>query len=206
MNIDFENISLDAGEPFVQFIRELSIPCRKYGIVLSVDNYVPMDHTDHYDRAEQGAVADYVIIMGYDEHYNGSDEAGSVASIGFVEKGIENTVADVPKEKVINALPFYTRIWETGADGISSQAVGMEMAQTYVADHQIATRWDEETCQNYGEFQDGDRLCQVWLEDAESIKVKLNIMEKYEIAGVAAWRLGFETADVWDVIGEYMDR
>lgn len=205
LNIDFENISLDAGEPFVQFIRELSIPCRKYGIVLSVDNYVPMNHTDHYDRAEQGVVADYVIIMGYDEHYNGSDEAGSVASIGFVEKGIENTVADVPKEKVINALPFYTRIWETGTDGVSSQAVGMEMARTYVADHGIAVRWDEQTCQNYGEFQDGDRLCQVWLEDAESIRVKLNIMEKYEIAGVAAWRLGFETADVWDVIGEYMN-
>ncbi len=206
LNIDFENVSLDAGEPFIQFIRELSIPCRKYGIVLSVDNYVPMNHTDHYDRAEQGVVADYVIIMGYDEHYNGSDEAGSVASINFVEKGIENTVTDVPKEKVINALPFYTRIWETGADGVSSQAVGMEMAQTYVADHGIATRWDEVTCQNYGEFQDGDRLCQVWLEDAESIKVKLNIMEKYEIAGVAAWRLGFETADIWDVIEEYMNQ
>ncbi len=206
LNIDFENVSLDAGEPFIQFIRELSIPCRKYGIVLSVDNYVPMNHTDHYDRAEQGVVADYVIIMGYDEHYNGSDEAGSVASINFVEKGIENTVAEVPKEKVINALPFYTRIWETGADGISSQAVGMEMAQTYVSDHGIATRWDEATCQNYGEFQDGDRLCQVWLEDAESIKVKLNIMEKYEIAGVAAWRLGFETADVWDAIEEYMNQ
>ena len=205
LNIDFENVSLDAGEPFIQFIRELSIPCRKYGIVLSVDNYVPMNHTDHYDRAEQGVVADYVIIMGYDEHYNGSDEAGSVASINFVESGIKNTVAEVPKEKVINALPFYTRIWETGADGISSQAVGMEMAQTYVSDHGIATRWDEVTCQNYGEFQDGDRLCQVWLEDAESITVKLNIMEKYEIAGVAAWRLGFETADIWDVIEEYMN-
>ena len=205
LNIDFENVSLDAGEPFIQFIRELSIPCRKYGIVLSVDNYVPMNHTDHYDRAEQGVVADYVIIMGYDEHYNGSDEAGSVASINFVESGIKNTVAEVPKEKVINALPFYTRSWETGADGISSQAVGMEMAQTYVSDHGIATRWDEVTCQNYGEFQDGDRLCQVWLEDAESITVKLNIMEKYEIAGVAAWRLGFETADIWDVIEEYMN-
>lgn len=205
LNIDFENLNQDSGEPFVQFIRELSIPCRKYGIVLSVDNYVPMNHTDHYDRAEQGVVADYVIIMGYDEHYNGSKEAGSVASINFVESGIENTVAEVPPEKVINALPFYTRIWETGADGIDSQAVGMEMAQTYVADHGIATRWDEVTCQNYGEFQDGDRLCQVWLEDAESIKVKLNIMEKYDIAGVAAWRLGFETADVWDVIEEYMN-
>ena len=206
LNIDFENLNQDSGEHFVQFVRELSIPCRKYGIVLSVDNYVPMNHTDHYDRAEQGVVADYVIIMGYDEHYNGSDEAGSVASINFVENGIKNTVAEVPPEKVINALPFYTRIWETGADGISSQAVGMEMAQTYVADHQIATRWDEKTCQNYGEFQDGDRLCQVWLEDAESIKVKLNIMEKYEIAGVAAWRLGFETADIWDVIEEYMNQ
>ncbi len=205
LNIDFENVSLDAGEPFIQFIRELSVPCRKYGIVLSVDNYVPMNHTDHYDRAEQGVVADYVIIMGYDEHYNGSDEAGSVASINFVEKGIKNTVAEVPKEKVINAIPFYTRIWENGEDGLSSQAVGMEMAQTYVADHDIAVRWDEETCQNYGEFQDGGRLCQVWLEDAESIKVKLNIMEKYEIAGVAAWRLGFETADIWDVIEEYMN-
>ncbi len=206
LNIDFENVSLDAGEPFIQFIRELSIPCRKNGIVLSVDNYVPMNHTDHYDRAEQGAVADYVVIMGYDEHYSGSDEAGSVASINFVENGIKNTVADVPKEKVINALPFYTRIWETGAGGIDSQAVGMEMAQAYVSDHGIATRWDEQTCQNYGELQDGDRLCQVWLEDAESIQVKLNIMEKYDIGGVAAWRLGFETADVWDVIEEYMNQ
>lgn len=110
LNIDFENVSLDAGEPFIQFIRELSIPCRKYGIVLSVDNYVPMNHTDHYDRAEQGVVADYVIIMGYDEHYNGSDEAGSVASINFVESGIKNTVAEVPKEKVINALPLYQNL------------------------------------------------------------------------------------------------
>ena len=206
LNIDIENLSLDAGEPFIQFIRELSLPCRKYGIVLSVDNYVPMNHTDHYNRAEQGVVADYVIIMGYDEHYKGSDEAGSVASIDFVERGIANTVAEVPAEKVINAVPFYTRIWETKGTEVSSQAVGMEMAAEYVAAHNIVTRWDEETCQNYGEYQSGESFCQVWLEDAESIQVKLNIMEKYDIAGVAAWRLGFETADIWDVIEEYMNQ
>ncbi len=205
INIDFENISLDAGEPFIQFIRELSVPCRAHGIVLSVDNYVPMDHTDHYDRAEQGVVADYVIIMGYDEHYKGSDVAGSVASINFVEKGIKNTLAEVPAEKVINAVPFYTRIWETKGTDVESQAVGMEMAQNYVADHNIAIRWDETTCQNYGEFQSGESFYQVWLEDADSIRVKLNIMDKYEIGGVAAWRLGFETPDVWDVIEEYMN-
>lgn len=206
LNIDIENLSLDAGEPFVQFIRELSVPCRKYGIVLSVDNYVPMNHTDHYDRAEQGVVADYVIIMGYDEHYNGSKEAGSVASINFVEKGIKNTVAEVPANKVINAVPFYTRLWATKGTSVESQAVGMEMAREYVSNHSIAIRWDETTCQNYGEFQSGDSFCQVWLEDADSISVKLNIMDKYKIGGVAAWRLGFETPDIWDVIGEYINR
>ena len=206
LNIDFENISLDAGEPFVEFIRELSIPCREHGIVLSVDNYVPMGHTDHYNRAEQGLVADYVVIMGYDEHYSGSDEAGSVASISFVERGISDTVEQVPAEKVINGIPFYTRIWETAGTNISSQAVGMEMAQAYIREHGITTRWDEETCQNYGEFQSGDSFCQVWLEDAESIRVKLNIMQKYEIAGVAEWKLGFEEPSVWDVIEEYMNQ
>jgi spore germination protein YaaH len=206
INIDFENISLDAGEPFIEFIRELSIPCRENGIVLSVDNYVPMGYTDHYDREEQGIVADYVIIMGYDEHYKGSTEAGSVASIDFVERGIADTVAQVPAEKVINAIPFYTRIWETTGTTLDSQAVGMELAQQYIEDHAITTRWDEETCQNYGEYQSGDTYCQVWLEDAESIQVKLNIMENYGIAGVAEWKLGFETADVWDVIEAYVNR
>lgn len=205
INIDFEEISLDAGEPFIQFIRELSVPCRKYGIVLSVDNYVPMGHNDHYDRAEQGVVADYVIVMGYDEHYGGSKEAGSVASINYVENGIKNTVAEVPANKVINAIPFYTRLWETKGTSVSSQALGMEKAQEYVSNHSIAIRWDETTCQNYGEFQSGDSFCQIWLEDADSIRVKLNIMEKYEIGGVAAWRLGYETADIWNVIGDYMN-
>ena len=206
LNIDFENISLDAGEPYVEFIRELSIPCREHGIVLSVDNYVPMDHTDHYDRAEQGLVADYVVIMGYDEHYAGSDKAGSVASIDFVERGIANTVEQVPAQKVINGIPFYTRIWETSGTTVSSQAVGMDMAHVYMQEHGITARWDEETCQNYGEYQSGDSFIQVWLEDAESIRVKLNIMQKYGIGGVAEWKLGFESSSVWDVIEEYMNQ
>lgn len=206
INIDFENISLDAGEPFIEFIRELSIPCRQHGLVLSVDNYVPMGYTSHYNRKEQGVVADYVIIMGYDEHYSGSETAGSVASINFVEQGIADTVAEVPANKVINAIPFYTRIWETNGTAVSSQAVGMELAQQYISDHGIDISWDETTCQNYGEYQSGSSYYQVWLEDADSIKVKLNIMSKYGIAGVAEWKLGFETASIWDVIEEYMNQ
>ncbi len=205
INVDFELLSSDCGEHFIEFLRELSIPCRANGIVLSVDNYVPMGHTDHYDRQEQGVVADYVVIMGYDEHYAGSPEAGSVASIDFVENGIAKTVEQVPSHKVINAVPFYTRIWETKDGSLSSQAVGMDMAKEFVDAHNIALEWDDEICQNYGEYTEGGSLFQVWLEDERSIEVKLNIMEKYGLGGVAAWRLGYEEPGIWDVIEAYLN-
>ena len=206
INIDFEGLSQDTGEHFIQFIRELSVLCRENGIVLSVDNYVPMGYTDHYNRGEQGVFADYVIIMGYDEHYNGSPEAGSVASIGFVEDGIRKTVEQVPAEKVINAVPFYTRIWKSEGANLTSEAVGMEMAEQFVSNHNIEVRWDETTCQNYGEIQEGGVFYQVWLEDEHSIEAKLNIMEKYHIAGVASWKLGFEKPSIWEVIGNYLNQ
>ena len=206
INVDFEQLSMDCGEHFVEFIRELSVACRKNGKVLSVDNYVPRDFNDYYDRKEQGIVADCVIVMGCDEHYAGSKEAGSVASIDYVEDGIAQTVKEVPAEKVINAIPFYTRIWETTGDGISSQAVDMVTAEQFISNHGITAEWDETTCQNYGEYTSGDSRYQVWLEDADSIKVKLNVMENYGIGGVAEWRLGFEKPEIWDVIGEYLDK
>lgn len=206
INVDFEQISMDCGEHYIEFIRELSIPCRANGIVLSVDNYVPTGYTDHYDRREQGVVADYVIVMGYDEHYAGSSEAGSVASINFVEEGIKKTVDQVPAGKVINAVPFYTRIWETRDGQISSQAVGMDVAEEYVAYHNMPLEWNEETCQNYAESTEGDSLLQIWLEDESSIEVKLNIMDKYQIGGVASWRLGYEKPEIWDVIEIYLNR
>lgn len=204
INVDFESLTQDTGEHFVQFIRELSVACHANGIVLSVDNYVPTGYTDHYGRGEQGVFADYVIIMGYDEHYSGSPEAGSVASIGFVEEGISKTVEEVPAQKVINALPFYTRIWKSEGAQLTSEAVGMDLAEQFVANHSIEIRWDETTCQNYGEIQEGDVFYQVWLEDEESIEAKLNIMQKYNIGGVAAWKLGFEKESIWDVIGVYL--
>lgn len=206
INVDFEQISMDCGEHYIEFIRELSIPCRVNGLVLSVDNPVPTGYTDHYDREEQGVVADYVIVMGYDEHYAGSSEAGSVASINFVEEGIEKTVDQVPADKVINAVPFYTRIWETKDGQLGSQAVGMDVAEEYVRAHNIPIEWDEETCQNYGEYMAGGSLYQIWLEDENSMEVKLNIMEKYQIGGVASWRLGYEKPEIWDLIGVYLSR
>ncbi len=206
INVDFEQISMDCAEHYTEFIRELSIACRVNGVVLSIDNYVPTAYTNHYNRKEQGLVADYVVIMGYDEHYAGSSEAGSVASIDFVEDGISQTVAEVPANKVINAIPLYTRIWQTKGTEVSSQAVSMATVREYLAAHQLETTWDEETCQNYGEYTDGESLYQVWVEDDKSIEVKLNVMENYGIAGVAFWRLGFDQPDIWDVVEAYMEK
>ena len=204
INIDFEQISEETGEHFVQFIRELSIPCRANGLVLSVDNYVPVGNTNHYGRAEQGRVADYVIIMGYDEHWSGSQEAGSVASIGFVETGIQKTLEEVPAEKIINAIPFYTRVWKTGGGTVTSDAVGMDSADQFLADHNASSMWDESTGQNYAEFEEDGSFYQVWLEDEQSVEVKLNVMASYNIAGVGAWKLGLERPSVWNVIDLYL--
>ena len=204
INVDFEEVSYDAGEPFVQFIRELSIECRKEGIVLSVDNYVPRASTTHYNRKEQGIVADYVIIMGYDEHWGSGGVAGSVASLGFVEDGIVQTLEDVPANKVINALPFYTRVWKTNGDKVTSEALDMETAFNFIKNNGVNMTWDATAGQNYGEVQRGNTLYQIWMEDKDSIEAKLAVMRKYGIGGVAAWKLGYETSDIWDAIGAYL--
>ena len=205
INVDFEEVSYDAGEPFVQFIRELSIQCRKEGIVLSVDNYVPRESTAHYNRKEQGIVADYVIIMGYDEHWGSGGVAGSVASLGFVEDGIVQTLEEVPANKVINAVPFYTRVWMTKGDKVTSEALDMETAKNFISRNGLAMTWNAVAGQNYGEIQKGNTFYQIWMEDKDSIEAKLAVMRKYNIGGVAAWKLGYETPDIWDMIATYMN-
>ncbi len=204
INIDFEQVPQEAGADYVQFLRELSIPCRANGIVLSADNYVPTDYTAHYGRAEQGEVLDYFIIMGYDEHYSGSSQAGSVASYNYVKTGIENTLKDVPAHKVINAIPFYTRLWKISQEGVSSDALSMSAAENVLAQYGVTPEWDEETMQHFAQFEADGATYQIWLENAESIRAKLSLMSSYNIAGVAEWKLGLEKAEIWSVIGEYL--
>ena len=203
LNIDFETVGGEYGDDFAQFLRELSIHTHANNIVLSVDNYAPTASTLYYNREEQGLVADYVIIMGYDEHWGGSDVAGSVASINFVENGILRTMDEVPAEKIINAIPFYTRLWKTENGKVTSEAIGMETAQNWITNNNVEVYWDNEACQYYGELQKGNALYQIWLEEEESISVKLSVMNANNIAGVAEWKLGFETDSVWSCIETY---
>lgn len=203
INVDFETIGNATGPHFVQFLRELSIQCRLNNLVLSIDNYVPFNFNDYYNREEQGVVADYVIIMGYDEHWHGSDDVGSVSSIGYVRNGIEKMIEEVPSSKVINALPFYSILWRTNGTDITDDYVTMVNQSAMVAQMGMQTQWDEETCQNYGELVSGSTTYQIWLEDLDSIQVKLNVMKNYDLGGVAVWRLGYEDPAVWNLISAY---
>lgn len=205
INVDFEGLTEECGEHYLQFLKELSVLCRSSGLILSVDNYVPLNFNNYYRLDIQGRILDYVIIMGYDEHWHGSGNPGSVASIDYVSKGLDRTLDQVPGEKVVNALPFYTIVWKTEGTTVTDQYVTLNNLEEFLRLENVQLQWDEATCQNYGEWQSGSATCQIWAEDAESIAVKLNVMKARNIGGVAVWRLGYGTAEVWELVRAYVD-
>ena len=206
INLDFESITEEQAPHYVQFIRELSIACRNRGLVFSIDNPVPMPYNRFYNRKEQGIVADYVIIMGYDEHYSGSTEAGSVASLEFVKNGILDTLEEVPAEKTINGIPFYTRLWTEpfGGGNMTSEAMGMQSAADYIAANGMDTYWDDTVGQTVATLETEDALYSMWLEDEQSVAEKMKLVQENQLAGVAEWKLGLEKPSVWPVIAQYL--
>lgn len=205
INIDIETLQEEASESYVQFMRELSVKCRNNNLVLSVDVPPPYDFNNHYNRKALGEVVDYMMVMGYDEHYVGS-EAGSVASLSYERNGITGTLESVSKDKIISGIPFYTRLWKTNASGeVSSQAIGMDHADEILSQYKVTAAWSEETSQDYAEFTDEEgNFCQIWLENEKSIEEKMKLVQQYDLGGVAEWKLGFERAAIWNVIEKYI--
>lgn len=208
INLDFERVTAECGEHYVQFIRELSVKCRENGLTFSIDSYVPFNFNSYLRRDIQGQVADYVIIMGYDEHWHGSGDPGSVASIGYVSNGIDKTLEQVPKEKVVNGLPFYSIVWKIAGADVTDVYLTLNNTEAYINDLKnrgIQGEWDEETEQMYFEWKSGNSTYQLWAETEESLAAKINVMKAKDIAGVAVWRLGYETKDVWQMISAYVN-
>ncbi len=203
INLDFERVNADSGEHYAQFVRELSIQCRLNELTFSIDNYVPFNFNAYLRRDVQGKVADYVIIMGYDEHWHGSGDPGSVASINYVSNGIDKTLEQVPKEKVVNALPFYSILWKIDGAEVTDEYLTMINTQDFLDRIGRQGEWDEETQQQYIEWTSGSATYKLWVENEKSIQVKLNVMKAKDIAGVAVWRLGYGTPMVWEMINAY---
>jgi len=203
INVDIESLPAAGGRGFLQFIRELSLATHEAGLILSVDNYVPSAWTQYYNRAEQAVFADYLVVMAYDEHYAGSD-AGSTASLPFVIQGVEDTLEQVPAHKVIAALPFYTRVWRGNGENLSSMTLRMGEVAAYLEKYQLEPSWDSNLGQYYVEFTlDGDPA-RIWLEEVESMSLRVESLQGYGLAGIGAWRLGMENPEVWPVFEQFM--
>lgn len=225
INVDFESLDPAVGDSYIQFIRELSLKCANNGIVLSVDNYPPTAYTAFYNRAEQAVFADYVILMGYDEHYVGSEEAGSVASIGFVRQGVADTLQDVPADQLILGMPFYTRVWSetpVSEDGaaisdtentsdsytlfeLDCYSASMNETQNLISANGAIPVWSDTDGQYYVEYINGGVTYKIWVEDSASLEEKLKVLQENQLAGGAFWKLTLEDPTVWDTIIKYIN-
>ena len=199
INIDFETLKQDAIIHYIQFIRELSVACRKEEIFLTVDVPNYENFNGFYQRDKLAEVTDYIINMGYDEHYVGSDK-GSVASIEYVKRGIDNTLNEVSADKLINAIPFYTRVWTEKNSKVTSKALGIEASKTWVEENNVTLNWDDTIGQYYGSIETNEGTKHIWLEDDKSLELKINYMKEKNLAGVAGWRLGLDSKEIWETV------
>lgn len=211
INIDFEAVPKADGDYYVQFLRELSPFLKQQGVVLSVDMFVPKPWTYHYNRKEVAKVADYIIVMGYDEHYATGGVSGSVASLDWSRLGITETLAQaVPKEKLVLGVPFYTRLWkeepnENGDVTVTAKTYGMSKAKEVMEENGAELNWLEDMGQYYGEFEKDGSVYKMWLEDERSIRERIKLVKEYGIAGCAAWKRGLEADGVWKAINEELN-
>lgn len=207
INVDFENLK-EAGIPhYLQFLRELTSAAHAQNLVVSVDTPVPQAYTMYYQRGEQARFVDYMIVMAYDEHFAGSEEAGSVSSLPFVQQAVEEMTRVMPADQVICGIPFYTRVWteKFGQSAIISEVLGMDGAKNYAKENQMTETWDASLGQNVATVETSDARYTIWMEDEQSMEEKLKVIQSADLAGVAEWKLGFERADVWSLISEYIE-
>ena len=207
INVDFENLK-EAGIPhYLQFLRELTSAAHAQNLVVSVDTPVPQAYTMYYQRGEQARFVDYMIVMDYDEHFAGSEEAGSVSSLPFVQQAVEEMTRVMPADQVICGIPFYTRVWteKFGQSAITSEVLGMDGAKNYAKENQMTETWDASLGQNVATVETSDARYTIWMEDEQSMEEKLKVIQSADLAGVAEWKLGFERADIWSLISEYIE-
>ena len=207
INVDFENLK-EAGIPhYLQFLRELTSAAHSQNLVVSVDTPVPQAYTMYYQRGEQARFVDYMIVMAYDEHFAGSEEAGSVSSLPFVQQAVEEMTRVMPADQVICGIPFYTRVWteKFGQSAITSEVLGMDGAKNYAKENQMTETWDASLGQNVATVETSDARYTIWMEDEQSMEEKLKVIQSADLAGVAEWKLGFECADVWSLISKYIE-
>ncbi len=211
INVDFENMYTKDKNAFTQFVKELYAKTKANGIVLSVDVTVIVSNSnwsESYDRAALSKVVDYVALMAYDQYWPGSPVSGSVAQLSWVEQSLKRVLKEVPKEKLLLGVPFYTRLWKeeylngSSKPVVTSTAISMDTAERTIAENKAAKTWDAVSGQYYATYKKGNVTYKIWLEDERSIKLKAELVNKYKLAGVASWKYGLEKTSIWDAIAK----
>lgn len=203
LNIDFEYVNSKDKDVLTQFLRELEPLCRDKGLTLSVDITVKAysDYSRSYDRKAINEIADYVVVMTYDQYWSTSPVSGSVAQLSWVESNLKSTLEDISKDKLIMGIPFYTRQWkEANGSKPQSTSISMPNAQNVIRQNNARVSWDESSGQYYAEFKKNNARYRIWVEDATSINLKSSLALKYDLAGTASWRRGYETTDIWGIL------
>lgn len=207
INIDFEYVKGSDKEMFSRFIIELAPRMKEYGKVLSVDVTAPDGSEDWsmcYDRNKIGKVADYIIFMAYDQNGISSPKEGTTAGADWVEVNIKKfigTQEDVPADKLILGMPFYTRLWKEENGNITSNVISMKNIDSKIPSN-VERKWNEDLKQYYVEYEQNGVTYKMWLEEEESIKAKFALMKDYNLAGAAYWQKDFEKASIWDIVAE----
>lgn len=211
INIDFENIPPENKELLVQFVRELAPLLREQGLTVSVDVTFKSNSGNWsliYDRKALGEAVDYVAVMAYDEHWASSPVPGSVASLPWVEKGLQALLEEVPSEKILLGVPLYARLWTVAEnpDGpaVTSRAWSMGQTRRWLRENRLEPVFDPATGQHFAELQEEGRRHLLWLEDETSLQQRVELVHKYGLAGIAAWQRGFAKEDIWPVLKEYL--
>lgn len=208
INLDFENIYDEDKDALTVFVREIKTALNPTGAIVSMDITVPSETSRWstcYNRQALGETVDYMMLMAYDEHWRTSPVSGSVASIGWVENGIINTLKSVPANKLILGIPFYMRKWEEVDGKVTAKTLTMNEAEKLIREKQLHPQWMADQGQYYFEYEEDGKLYRVWQEDARSIALKVGLADKYQLPGVAAWRKGFEKPEIWDVINKSLN-
>ncbi len=213
INIDFENMYYEDRDRFTNFVEKLTEVLKQQNLIVSVDFTIPstsLNWSKVFDRKRLSEIVDYCMVMTYDEHWASSPKSGSVASIDWVENGIEKTLKYVPKDKLLMGVPFYTREWEeeniNGKIKIKSKALSMSDVEDRIQKYNLEVVWIEEEGQHYTEYINDNKMYKIWIEDADSIKLKTSLVNKYGLRGISSWRKGFETKDIWKAINSSLKK
>ncbi|TVY01004.1 glycosyl hydrolase family 18 protein [Paenibacillus cremeus] len=206
LNIDFESVAGKDRTNMTAFMQELTTTAHSKGLIISIDlprGSVKWNAQTAFDHEKLAPMVDYIITMTYDQYWSGSTETGSVAGLQWVEDGIKEFLSyGIPRDKIIMGIPFYVREWRLDDTGklIDSRALMMKDLPSIMAANHATMTWDSQFNQYKVEYTlDGFKRV-FWLENEDTVKARLDIAKKYELGGVAAWRLGYDANSLWSAM------